>query len=75
MLRTKKRAVVTLCLRSSVGFQPLASLLSAAGGDFVSINPACLDDLNPSVLAEAPVTYSDGRNNAWWNTPAETRHL
>ncbi len=45
------------------------------GGAFVSINLACLDDLDPSVLAEAPVTYSDGRNNAWWNTPAETRHL
>ena len=49
--------------------------VEAIGGAFVSINLACLDDLDPSVLAEAPVKYSDGRNNAWWNTPAETRHL
>jgi hypothetical protein len=30
----------------------------------VSINIACPE-------AEAPVTYSDGRNNSWWNTSAE----
>lgn len=23
----------------------------------------------------APVKYADGRNNSWWNAPAETRHL
>ncbi|NEI72054.1 GFA family protein [Rhizobium lusitanum] len=45
------------------------------GGAYVSINLACLDDLDPSELAEAPVRYFDGRNNSWWNTPAETRHL
>jgi hypothetical protein len=45
------------------------------GGDYVSINLGALDDADPADLAEAPVTYADGRNNAWWNTPAETRHL
>ena len=49
--------------------------LDVLGGDFYSINLACLDDLDPSELADAPVTYSDGRNNDWQSPPAETRHL
>ncbi|NUS67884.1 MAG: GFA family protein, partial [Ensifer adhaerens] len=32
-------------------------------------------DLDPAVLAEAPVQYMDGRNNNWFHAPAETRHL
>ena len=49
--------------------------LDVLGGDFVSINLACLDDLDPSQLADSPVRYSDGRANDWMSTPAETRHL
>ncbi|WLR91796.1 GFA family protein [Shinella zoogloeoides] len=49
--------------------------IEAIGGDYVSINVACLDDIEHSELAELPIQYFDGRNNAWWNTPAETRHL
>lgn len=45
------------------------------GGDFVSVNLATLDDLDPASLVEAPVRYTDGRNDAWWNPPAEHRHL
>jgi hypothetical protein len=41
----------------------------------VSINLAALDNAEPAGLIAAPVNYSDGRNNAWWNKPAETRHL
>lgn len=44
------------------------------GGDFVSAI-SCLDDVDPAELAELPVNYADGRNNAWWNRPAEIRHL
>lgn len=43
--------------------------LEVLGGDFVSIAIACLDDVEPSELAELPVGYADGRNNAWWNQP------
>ena len=46
-----------------------------AGGKFVSVSVACLDDVTAQELAEASVNYSDGRNNNWWNPPAETRHL
>jgi hypothetical protein len=49
--------------------------LDLLGGDYVSVNLACLDDLDPTVLAAAPVQYFDGRNDAWMQPPAETRHL
>jgi hypothetical protein len=42
---------------------------------YVSINVAALDDLDPAELVAAPVRYCDGRNDNWWNPPAETRHL
>jgi len=45
------------------------------GGAFVSINIACLDDMDPAVLASLPVQYMDGLHNNWWNEPAETRHM
>ncbi|MGZ3275061.1 MAG: GFA family protein [Caulobacteraceae bacterium] len=49
--------------------------LEVLGGDFVSVQLAALDDLDPTEWAEAPVTYADGRHDNWWNPPAETRHL
>jgi hypothetical protein len=45
------------------------------GGDYVSVSLACLDDADPSRLAEAPVRYFNGRDDAWWDEPAEVRHL
>jgi hypothetical protein len=45
------------------------------GGDFVSINIACLDGVPDAELAALPVRYSNGRDNDWMHTPAETRHL
>lgn len=49
--------------------------IEAIGGDYVSIAVNCLDDLDPTELAEAPVRFMDRRNNNWWNEPEETRHL
>ena len=45
------------------------------GGDYVSIKLASLDDVDPKELIEAPVRYANGRDNKWWEPPAETRHL
>ncbi|HKI96963.1 MAG TPA: GFA family protein [bacterium] len=45
------------------------------GGDFVAVYVNCLDDVEPTELIAAPITYSDGRANNWRSTPAETQHL
>ena len=45
------------------------------GGAYVSVNLACLDDVRPQELIDAPVRYFDGRHNHWMQTPDETRHL
>ena len=45
------------------------------GGAFVSVQLACLDDAEPVELIAGPVHVSNGRDNDWMNTPAETRHL
>jgi hypothetical protein len=51
--------------------------LDVLGGDFVSVNVACLDldEADLKKLVNAPVRYADGRNNNWMKPPAETRHL
>ncbi|WP_108124093.1 GFA family protein [Saccharospirillum mangrovi] len=49
--------------------------LDVLGGQFVSISLACLDNLDPSELAQVPVRFSDGRHDNWLEAPAETRHL
>ncbi len=45
------------------------------GGDYVSVQVACLDNVDPSELIGAPVKYADGRHDNWWHEPAETQHL
>ena len=49
--------------------------IEETGGDFVAVQVAALDNLEAQQLLEAPVKYSDGLHNNWWNAPAETRHL
>jgi len=45
------------------------------GGDYVSVKLMALDDADLAEIIDAPVRYANGRDNAWWNPPAETRHL
>ena len=45
------------------------------GGHHVSVQLASLDNATPEELIAAPVKYANGRDNRWWDEPAETRHL
>ena len=45
------------------------------GGDYVAIQLASLDNVDPQELVTAPIRYADGRNNDWGRVPEETRHL
>lgn len=49
--------------------------LDVLGGEYYTINLACLDDVRPEEFAAVPVRYIDGRNNNWMSPPTETRHL
>lgn len=49
--------------------------LEQVGGDYLSVNLACLDDVPPERLMEAPVRYGNGRENDWMHAPAYTKHL
>jgi len=69
--RFVERGLCKACAITPLGWGHIPEI----GGNYISINLACLDDLDPSELASAPVTFMDGRNDNWWNPPAETRHL
>ncbi|MCR5876410.1 GFA family protein [Phenylobacterium sp. J426] len=49
--------------------------IAQAGGAFVAVRVAALDNLDLADLLAAPVTYGDGLNDNWWEPPSETRHL
>jgi hypothetical protein len=58
------------------GVQPFArSSLAQLGGEFYAVNVSCLDDATPDELARAPVSYEDGRHDAWERSPAITSYL
>lgn len=44
-------------------------------GRFYGVSVTCLDDVTERELADAPVTYVDGRHDEWDSVPKETRHL
>jgi hypothetical protein len=41
----------------------------------VSVSLSALDDLPSAELATAPLRHMNGRDDDWFNVPAETRHL
>lgn len=49
--------------------------VEALGGAFVSIQVSTLDDLAPAELAALPISYANGRDDAWWSEPEETGYL
>src|SRR5690606_2611124 len=44
------------------------------GGQFYAVNLGALDDATDEELAQAPIHYADGRNDAW-HGEAKTRYL
>lgn len=44
-------------------------------GDYVSINVACLDDLDPATLSAVPITYLDGLHDTWAPIEENTQYL
>ncbi|MCF3641907.1 GFA family protein [Rhizobium sp. TRM95111] len=44
-------------------------------GHFYCVNAACLDDVPDADFVAAPVIYENGRDDDFFNPPAETRHL
>ena len=45
------------------------------GGDYVAVQLASLDNVEPQELISAPIRYADGNNDDWANPPKEIRHL
>jgi hypothetical protein len=45
------------------------------GGEFVTVNIACLDDVDEEEKAGFAVRYADGKGDNWWNEPKVTKHL
>jgi hypothetical protein len=61
---------------SCCGVKPFGQgTVDELGGEFYAINVACLDDATDEELAEAPITYVDGRHDEWELSHAEIRYL
>jgi hypothetical protein len=61
---------------SRCGVRPFGrGYVEEIGGDFVSINMAALDGVDPAEWAAAPVRYFDGRHDSWWSEPKVTSYL
>jgi hypothetical protein len=57
------------------GVKPFGEASSPAfGGRFFAVNVACLE-LDPAVLAQLPIQYNDGRNDAHGHAPSITSYL
>ena len=71
-----RKARIT-CFASTVAFVRSfgRGYVEEIGGDYVSIQLASLDDMDPLELVNAPIKYANGRDNSWWTSPSETRQL
>lgn len=45
------------------------------GGAYVSVNVACLNNVDFSEVLKNKVTYFNGKDDDWFNVPAFTNHL
>lgn len=45
------------------------------GGDIVSVQPNCLDNISDEELAAVAISYGNGRDNLWWESPKITSFL
>ena len=63
------------CKRCGVRPFELIDMPNMSGAKYYNINVMCLDGLDMDELMAAPVSYYDGRNDNWGESPAETRHL
>jgi hypothetical protein len=57
------------------GFPFASSSFDLMGGDFHAINIASLDDASLGELAQAPIIYEHGGNDAWDQAPGRTTDL
>jgi hypothetical protein len=49
--------------------------LGVLGGDFVTVNVSCLEEIDSEELLSVPIFYKNGRDNQWFLPPAQTWHL
>lgn len=59
------------------GVAPFVSMDAADWNDgaYVSVNIACLDGVDPTLLAALPATYLDGLHDTWAPLEGEARYL
>jgi hypothetical protein len=61
---------------SNCGVRPFGhGDIPEVGGEFYSVQIACLDGISDEELAAVPVRYANGRDNDWMHAPAITAHL
>jgi hypothetical protein len=54
---------------ATCGVRTFGKGASPRWGDYVAVGVNCLDDVAADVLAAAPITYLDGRNDNWIAPP------
>lgn len=62
------------CSRCGVRTRASAAF-DITGGALHTINLSTLGDVSPEEFAAIPITYEDGRNDAYTSPPAVTRHF